>query len=359
MIRFFLCTSLYTWRRQGAALLLWSSIWLLLAGSAGTARTKEGLRIYFVDVEGGQSTLFVTPEGHSLLIDTGWAGNNGRDTERIIAAAKDAGIHRLDFVLLTHYHLDHAGGFLQLAEKMPIGTVIDHGENRETGDFVTQQVWQGYQQYVAKGGVKRITPKPGDVLPVPGMRVTVISSDGATIAQALPEAGQENAACVGAGPYPKDQSENPRSLGTLITFGKLRILDLGDLTSDKEMQFMCPKNLLGSVDILIVSHHGSGTSSSRALVHGVAPRVAIMDNGALKGGSPSAWDTIEKSPGLEDLWQLHFSATGGPPHNVVEARIANLNGPDAGNYLRLTGWKDGGFEVFNSRTQATKRYAAR
>jgi len=309
-----------------------------------------------VDVEGGQSTLFVTPEGHSLLIDTGWGDSNGRDAGRIVAA-KDAGIDRLDYVLLTHYHQDHAGGFAQIAERMPIGTVFDHGVNRETGDS-TEQVYENYLKVVASEKLKRITAKPGDVLPVPDMRVDVISADGATITQALPGAGQENPACKESGPYPPIESENPRSLGTLITFGKLRILDLGDLTDDKEVLFMCPRNLLGHVDILIVSHHGTDTSSSPALVNGIAPRVAIMDNGSRKGGSPEVWETIEKSPGLEALWQLHF-AEAGAAHNSPLMFLANLEGPDAGNYLKLTAWKNGNFEVFNSRTHATTKYPAK
>ncbi|HMD32099.1 MAG TPA: MBL fold metallo-hydrolase [Candidatus Acidoferrales bacterium] len=324
---------------------------------AGPARKAQELMICFVDVEGGQATLFVTPEGHSLLIDTGWPLNNGRDADRIAAAAKEMGISRIDFLLLTHYHADHAGGVPQLAEKMPIGTVFDHGENREESDAVTVQVWKDYQAFVAKGTAKRITPKPGDVLPIPDMKVTVISADGATITQPLGGAGGENAACAESGPYPVDNTENPRSLGTLIQFGKLRVLDLGDLTSEKEMLVMCPKNLIGKVDILIVSHHGTLTSSSPALVYGVAPRVAIMDNGAIKGGSPGVWDTIEKSPGLEDLWQLHFAAATGA-HNVSDAFIANLAGVDGGHYLRVAARKDGSFEVYNARTNETKKYAA-
>jgi len=332
---------------------------LLASVPATVAGVRDALRIYFVDVEGGQATLFVAPEGHSLLIDTGWPGTEGRDAARIVAAAKDAGIQRLDFVLLTHYHADHAGGLTQLAERIPIGTMIDHGVNRQTSSAVTQQVWESYQAFLAKGTAKRIVPKPGDELPIPEMKVTVISADGTTITEALPGAGRENPACADSGPYPADRTENPRSLGTLIVFGKLRVLDLGDLTSDKEMQVMCPKNLLGSVDVLIVSHHGSDGSSSPALVHGVSPRVAVMDNGALKGGAPHVWDTIKKSPGLEDLWQLHFSEAGGTAHNVADAFIANPRGPDEGNYLKLTAWKDGSFEVFNSRTQRAKKYAAR
>jgi competence protein ComEC len=144
-------------------------------------------------------------------------------------------------------------------------------------------------------------------------------------------------------------------LGTLITFGKLNILDLGDLTRDKEMELVCPINKLGAVDIYIISHHGWYQSSSPAFLNAIAPRVAIMDNRAKKGGTPSAWDIIRKSPRLEDLWQLHFSEEGGTAHNVASEFIANPESPDAANYLELTAWPDGSFEVFNSRTQNTKR----
>jgi hypothetical protein len=190
------------------------------------------------------------------------------------------------------------------------------------------------------------------------MQATVVSADGALIGVPLPGAGQENADCRNAERFPPDQTENIRSLGTLITFGKLRILDLGDLTRDKEAELVCPRNKLGSIDIYVVSHHGWYQSSSPAFLNGIAPRVAVMDNGAKKGGTPSVWDIIEKSPRLEDLWQLHFSDEGGAAHNVAAEFIANPQGPDPGNDLELTAWPDGSFEVFNSRTQKTKRYLA-
>ena len=317
---------------------------------------SKALQIYFVDVEGGQATLFVTPTGQSLLIDTGWPGFDGRDADRIVAAAKKAGISKIDYVLITHFHMDHVGGAPQLADRIPIGTFIDHGENRESTDAPTVQVWQAYQKLLASGKYKRITAKPGDVLPLKDAHGTVVSSDGVVIAKPLPGAGQDNPACKNAEQYPADQTENRRSLGTLITFGKLRILDLADLTKDKEMELMCPVNKLGKVDIYIVSHHGWGQSGSPQLVNGIDARVAIMDNGAKKGGTPSAWDILKKSPHLEDLWQLHFSDEGGPSHNVADEFIANPQGPDAGNYLKLTAHADGSFDVFNSHTQKTKHY---
>jgi competence protein ComEC len=331
----------------------------VLAGAAPAPEARKALQIYFVDVEGGQATLFVTPEGKSLLIDTGWPDNNGRDANRIAAAAKDAKISKIDFVLITHFHDDHVGGAPQLAAKIPVGTFIDHGENRETNGEGAKKVFAAYQQLLATGKYKHITVKPGEVLPITGMQVRVVSSDGELIERPLPGGGKENASCANAAKPPVDETENPRSVGTLITFGKLRILDLGDLTGDKEMPLMCPMNKIGAVDIYVASHHGTASSGTAVLVHAISPRVAIMDNGEKKGGSPEAWDVIEKSPGLQDLWQLHYSEEGGEAHNVGAPFLANLQGPDTGNYLKVTASMDGSFGVFNSRTGETKQYAAR
>ena len=320
---------------------------------------RAALQIYFIDVEGGQSTLFVTPDKHSLLIDTGWPGNAGRDADRIVAAAKLAGLQRIDYVLLTHYHIDHTGGVPQLVAKIPVGTFIDHGPNRETGDATTVKVAEAYQHVLSDGHYGHIVPGPGDKLPIPGLNVTVISADGRLISQPLPGGGSTNQYCAASEKRPADQTENSRSVGVIINYGKLRILDLGDLTWDKEMELMCPINKLGHVDLLVVSHHGWNQSSSPALVDAIAPRVAIMDNGAKKGGSPSVLDTVRKAPGLDDLWQLHYSEEGGDAHNVDAARIANLQGPDTGNYFKVTAYPNGQLDVLNSRTGDTKKYPAK
>jgi beta-lactamase superfamily II metal-dependent hydrolase len=334
---------------------LLSGAFFALARMSQAASPSKALEIYFVDVEGGQATLFVTPEGQSLLIDTGWPGNAGRDANRILAAAKEAGLSKIDFVLLTHYHVDHAGGVPQLLARIPVGAFIDHGANREPGDPETEQSWQGYQKAAGKN-VTRIIAKVGDILPIQGLRAEAVSSDGELRQKPLPGAGAHNPACATAEKRPSDQTENARSLGTMITFGKVRILDLGDLTWDKEVELVCPMNKLGAVDVFIVSHHGLSQSNSPALLAAISPRIAIMDNGASKGGSPSSWDIIKNSPKLDDLWQLHFSNEGGATHNSADSFIANLAGTDAGNYLKLSVHEDGNFEVYNSRTQTTRSY---
>jgi competence protein ComEC len=324
---------------------------------SASAQAATDLRVYFIDVDGGQSTLFVTPAGKSLLIDTGWAGKDGLDAKRIVAAAKDAGVTKIDYVLLTHYHADHTGGVPELVQQIPVGTFIDHGPTSPTDPSTTQWL-AAYQDVLAKGHYGHIVAKPGDVLPIPGVKVQVISSNGDLISKPLPGAGQPNPYCKDSEVRKTDMTDNSHSLGTLWTFGKTKILDLGDLTWDKEMELMCPVNKLGKVDILVVSHHGIFQSSSPALVEAVAPRIAVMDNGNKKGGSPPTFDTLAKSPGLETLWQLHYSDEAASK-NAPEEYIANTTGPDAANYLKLTVKPNGAFSVFNSRTGKTKDYSAK
>ena len=337
------------------ALLPWVRCARRVQAQAGSA---DALKVFFVDVEGGQATLFVTPDGHSLLIDTGWPGHEGRDADRIAAAAKRAGVTKLDYVLLTHYHEDHAGGVPQLVARLPVATFLDHGPNRELDGGVTEDGYAKYQKVLSSGQVKHLVMRPGQTLPVGGMVLHVISADGQLVQKPIAGAGQPNPACATSESRPADQTENSRSLGVEMTFGRLKILDLGDLTWDKEMQLMCPDNRLGHMDVYIVSHHGWYQSSSPALVHAIQARVAIMDNGETKGGSVPTMVTLSGSPGLETLWQLHYSAEGGSAHNAEPQYIANLQGSDPGNYLELIGRQDGSFAVMNSRTGETKNYPA-
>lgn len=328
---------------------------ILFAFSIAAAAEKP-LEIYFIDVEGGQSTLFVTPEKQSLLIDAGFPDHAYRDADRIVAAMKRAGIKRLNFVLITHYHTDHAGGVPQLVSKVPVGAFIDHGPNREHSKATTL-AYDHYRE--ATANAQHILAKPGEQIPIKGMDAMLVSADGNLIDHPLPGAGQPNPFCAGVAHKAVDTSENARSVGTVITFGELRIVDLGDLTWNKELQLMCPVNKIGHADIFVVSHHGLAASNSPALVHALAPRIAVMDNGARKGGAPAAVDVIQSSPGLENLWQLHFADAGGTAHNAEDPYIANISDTDTGHYLRITAYQDGSFEVYNPRNKFLKKYAAR
>jgi len=334
---------------RGAAVLC--AMLALVAGSA--AKTKP-LRIFSIDVEGGQATLIMTPQRQSLLVDTGWPGFAGRDAERIAAAVKSAGLKRIDYVLITHFHRDHVGGVTQLAERVKVGEFVDHGPNQEDSD-VTREDYAAYEKVVAHAA--HVSVKPGDGLPLKGVRLEVLTAAGEHIAEALPGAGEANPYCDGEPEPAVDASENARSLGFLLTYGKFRLLDLGDLTKRKELELMCPNNRVGKVDLFIVSHHGLDQSNSKALVDAVHPRVAIMNNGAHKGGSPEAWQTVHDSPGLEDLWQLHYAVEGGKEHNVDENRIANVEGGGDGNRIEVLAEPDGTFSVENSRNGFRKRYS--
>jgi competence protein ComEC len=333
-----------------------SGIFVLVCLAGTLAAAEKPLQIFFIDVEGGQSTLFVSPSGQSLLVDTGWGYNAFRDANRIVAAAKLAKIKKIDYVLITHFHADHVGGVPQLAQKMRIGTFVDHGENRETSK-AAQTLYAEYK--TAMGSTNHIIAKPGDKIPIKGLDVTAVSADGALLSQALPGAGEANQYCSGVQPKATDPSENARSLGIVITFGKLRVVDLGDLTWNKELELMCPENKLGRADIFVVSHHGIDQSNSPALVHALAPRVAVMDNGSKKGGVPAAWDVVKSSPGLQDLWQLHFASAGGSEHNAPDPFLANVEEADTGFYLKVTAHLDGSFTVFNRRNKFQKDYPAR
>lgn len=344
--------------------LLASAAAFVMTATLALGQSSGALHVYFADVEGGQATLFVTPAGESLLVDTGWPDNNNRDADRIVELCKQAGVKKIDNVLITHYHIDHAGGIPQLAAKMPIGRFIDHGPNRETDVKPTEDSWQAYQKVLADGHYEHMTVKPGDVLPIHGMKVEIVSGDGNVIDKPLAGAGAKNAACAASPLKAAENTENDRSLGMMITFGKLRIADLGDLTWAKERPLMCPVDKLGKVDIYVVSHHGFDRSSSPALVEAIAPRVAIMDNGAVKGADPGAWTIVRNSPRIKDhpgnLWQLHTAIHNDAAHNTEDSRIANLPGAtDAGHSLELTAHRDGSFSVTNQRTGETVQYPAR
>ena len=322
----------------------------LLCAPARAARTLE---VYFIDVEGGQATLFVPPLGETMLVDTGWPDAGGRDADRIVSAAKLAGVKQIDYLVVTHYHTDHVGGVPQLAARIPIRTFVDHGPSVETS-MEADQLFSAYLE--VRNKAKHILAKPGEWIPIQGINVQILTAAGNEISEPLAGADAPNPLCAGAKRKANDPSENAQSVGMLITYGKFRMIDLGDLTWNKELGLACPYNMVGTVDLYLSTHHGLDLSDAPTLVHSLHPLVAIINNGAKKGCDPEAWQTMRTSPGLEDIWQLHYALEAGKANNAPEAFIANLEEHCQGNWIRLSAESDGQFTVTNGRNGMTKTY---
>jgi competence protein ComEC len=367
--------------RASTAVLL--ALALAVVVPAAQTRTAKPLDVYVVDVEGGNATLFVSPAGESLLIDSGNAGAGAvRDAGRIIAAVKEAGLTRIDHLITTHWHGDHFGGLAELAARIPIRNFIDHGPNVQPAAATDEFLQNAYPRLYATA--RHTIAKPGLTIPIAGLEVTVVTSAGETIKTALPGAGSANRSCASFKPG-ENNAEDPMSVGTHVRFGQFRTVHLGDLTKNKEFELMCPNNRIGTVDVLLGLHHGVDTSNSEVLVHALRPRVAIMNNGTRKGGQPEVMKTLHSSPGLEDLWQMHFSELSGQEYTVPGLFIANLldepsaampvapmsppqPGPGAppapvhngtAYWIKLSAHADGSFTVTNGRNGFSKTYAAR
>jgi competence protein ComEC len=350
-------------------------VFMFMAG--GIAFAKDDLKITAIDVEGGFATLYVTPQGHSLLIDTGWpAGMGGvkpepgetlaptpSSAERIAAAVKAAGLKRIDYLLVTHYHVDHVGGAVELMSLVPVGTVLDHGPNREESaananpKFLAMAPATLYPKYLEAIGTRphRVL-KPGDTLSIDAMKITAVDSDGEVLKTALGK-GEPGANCAGATTNDNlGGEENPRSAGVLITWGHTRVLSMGDTTWNIENRLACPRDLIGPVDLMFADNHGTENANSPTLLNTVKPRVVVFNNGAAKGAAAPSIQTAQASPRIEAVWQIHF-AEQHPEVNAPQASIANLSGrQDDRHPLQIAVNRDGGLEFTNPRTGATTRY---
>jgi beta-lactamase superfamily II metal-dependent hydrolase len=353
---------------------------------AAPAWAEPALKIVSIDTEGGAATLFVTPEGRSLLIDAGWPKGFGEmpspdgaqeAADRIVAAAKKLGVTKLDTVIITHYHDDHSGGVGALAAKIPIGTFIDHGANGDAQrpgtppERVINTPAGQYPRYLeAVRGHKRRIVKAGDVIQIGSLTDTIIASDGQVIASPLPGAGQKNPQCPAPAPLPVN--ENTRSVASLLRFGKVTIAQFGDLSWDKEYELACPLDRIGKVNLLLVTQHGSARVSSNPVqVAAMRPDVAIMPNGGKKGGDPEVIATVSAQKSLLGFWRLHENykhpelsgdrnmiANLSPPQSTIDAVAAKPYEapPDMGYNIEASVTASGAITVTNTRNGFTRTY---
>jgi len=340
-----------------------TSLAIAFGAAALLAAAPRTLDIYFIDVEGGQATLVVTPRGESLLIDTGFAGQGGtfsstpgdpslaRDANRILAAARAAGLKRIDVLLITHFHGDHNGGVTELSKLLPIRTFVDHDKPLPSVESVKGSLaaFAAYEAVRAKG--RHLVVSPGQPLPLKGVQAVVLSSAGATIARPLPGAGAHTDACAASDVPAQEANENPRSTGVVLTFGRFRFLDLGDLTGQPLFDLACPRDMIGAVDVYLVAHHGGADAADPGTFGAFRPRVAVVNNGERKGGAPNLLAMIRGIAGL-DAWQLHRAATG---ENAANDRIANLD-ETTSYWIKVSAREDGSFTVTNARTGQVLAY---
>ncbi|MEO8256624.1 MAG: MBL fold metallo-hydrolase [Acidobacteriota bacterium] len=290
-------------------------------GLAAQVRTGA-LNIYYIDTEGGQSTLFVGPAGESLLVDTGNAGE--RDLGRIVETLRTAGVAKIDHLWTTHYHGDHVGALLEVARQFPVGHFYDHGKPHPNDRIVSAQFLAAYE---ALSAGRRTIVKPGDKVKMTGLDITAVASANQFIRTDLAGGRRQNESCAGV--QPKDESaypdpDNGESAGFVLRYGRFRTIDLGDLTWNGELDLMCPANRIGTVDLYLTSHHGLEKSGSPALVRALRPRVVVMNNGTRKGGTPEVFAALQETVGIEDLWQLHWSYNAGL-ENAPARFIANVD----------------------------------
>jgi beta-lactamase superfamily II metal-dependent hydrolase len=378
------------WRQLG--IVLWFALALFATLGVAITQAEEAaktLDIYCIDISAsvGNATLIVSPSGETLLLDAG----PPRSEPRTLDVIKQAGVQQIDYLVNTHFCADHFGATAALAQQVPIRHFVDHGrsvEYQRDDDWWKARrgpwfkpamgkdkdaLYETYLKALEKG--RHIEVKAGDVVPVQGLDVRVLCANGKVLSEPLPGAGQSNPAGQGVDHRADDDAEDGQSIGILVQHGKFRFCFLGDLTWNVEHALFYPRNLVGTVDAYIITHHAQSLPKSlgdyyfglsacpKSEVFGLSPRVAILSLGSFghRVGTSDAIDMVRSCPSVEDVWQTELIREGGEKdHNSSENFCANLGGrQERTRYIKISARPDGSFDVTNSRNGFTKHYPPR
>ena len=300
-------------------------------------KTKT-LDVYWIDSEGGGSTLIVTPAGESVLIDSGNPG--GRDPSRIVAAAKAVGLARLDYFLLTHFHGDHFGGIAEVAQQIPIGTIYQRAIPAGDPDGKVQSAFPTQIKPYREIAANRAALAPGVAIPLKmaasatPLELRCLAADQKFIEPTAARTKMKNP-LTGA---PKEiaPTDNDNSAVFVLTFGVFKFFDGGDLTWNLEAKLVTPFNLPGTVDVYQTNHHGLNVSNNPLLIQSLAPHVVVMNNGPVKGGTPEAFAALKTTTTIQTLYQVHKSMNVPAATNTPDEFIANLNDVRGADAVKCT-----------------------
>lgn len=337
---------------------------LLVAVADAQPQGTDALDIYVLDTEGGEAVLYVAPTGEAMLFDTGGgdARANERDFARLLTVVEETELPVLDYVIISHNHRDHVGNAANLP-RLPIRNIrqfLDHGPYTTELQPVQRD---GFERYLElRNLAKARRAMPGEMFSFGAVDAHVVGSSGEAITQPLPGAGASNPLCADHTPKHDVRGiENDEVVGVVVRYGEFEFLELSDMIWNHEARLVCPNNLLGTVDVYHTTGHGGQWGSNPVMVHAVRPRAAIMNNAPIKGGHADTFATLRSSPGLEDVWQTHFSNENAAQRdNSPEQFIANVDASPGhvGHYVKVSARADGSFTVTNSRNGFTKHYPA-